>query len=58
MIDHAEQRGRNTYALRKAAREGAGGGLGPVFPGKGITFNLWFILFFFCTWFLHKAHFL
>ena len=35
MIDHAEQGGRTTLVLRKAAREGAGGGLGPQFPGKG-----------------------
>lgn len=35
VIDHADARGRNTYPLKKAAREGAGGGLGPVFPGKG-----------------------
>lgn len=35
VIDHCEQGGRNVYPLRKAAKEGAGGGLGPVFPGKG-----------------------
>ena len=35
MIDHAHRGGRNVYPLQKAAREGAGGGLGPVFPGKG-----------------------
>ena len=35
VITHSEQRGRNVYPLHKAAREGAGGGLGPVFPGKG-----------------------
>nr|KAG5693818.1 hypothetical protein BaRGS_004426 [Batillaria attramentaria] len=35
VIDHCEKGGRNTYPLRKAAKEGAGGGLGPVFPGKG-----------------------
>lgn len=35
VIDHCEQGGRNTYPLRKAAKEGSGGGLGPVFPGKG-----------------------
>jgi len=35
VIDHCEKGGRNVYPLRKAAQEGAGGGLGPVFPGKG-----------------------
>lgn len=35
VIDHCEKNGRNVYPLRKAAQEGAGGGLGPVFPGKG-----------------------
>lgn len=35
VIDHCQQNGRNTFPLRKAAKEGAGGGLGPVFPGKG-----------------------
>ncbi|XP_076461037.1 cilia- and flagella- associated protein 210-like [Babylonia areolata] len=35
VIEHCEQNGRNVYPLRKAAQEGAGGGLGPVFPGKG-----------------------
>ena len=35
VINDREQRGRNTIPLRKAAREGAGGGLGPVFPGRG-----------------------
>ncbi|KAL8587022.1 hypothetical protein ACOMHN_023412 [Nucella lapillus] len=35
VIDHCEQNGRNVIPLRKAATEGAGGGLGPVFPGKG-----------------------
>ena len=35
VIDHCKKRGRNTIPLRKAAKEGAGGGLGPVFPGKG-----------------------
>jgi hypothetical protein len=35
VIDHCEKGGRNTIPLKKAAREGAGGGLGPVFPGKG-----------------------
>lgn len=35
VIDHCHRGGRNTYPLRRAAREGAGGGLGPVFPGKG-----------------------
>lgn len=35
VIGHCDKAGRNTYALKKAAREGAGGGLGPVFPGKG-----------------------
>jgi len=35
VIDHCDRGGRNTIPLRKAAKEGAGGGLGPVFPGKG-----------------------
>ncbi|XP_005104825.1 coiled-coil domain-containing protein 173 isoform X2 [Aplysia californica] len=35
VIDHSKQGGRNVYPLEKAAREGAGGGLGPTFPGKG-----------------------
>lgn len=35
VIEHCERSGRNTIPLKKAAREGAGGGLGPVFPGKG-----------------------
>lgn len=35
VIEHCEKNGRNVYPLRKAAMEGAGGGLGPVFPGKG-----------------------
>lgn len=34
VIDHCEKGGRNTYPLKKAARAGAGGGLGPQFPGK------------------------
>lgn len=35
VITHCKSRGRNTIPLKKAAREGMGGGLGPVFPGKG-----------------------
>lgn len=35
VIDHCEKGGRNTYALKKAARAGAGGGSGPIFEGKG-----------------------
>ena len=35
VIDHCEKGGRNTYPLHKAAREGHGGGRGPVFEGKG-----------------------
>ena len=35
MIDHCRDGGRNVFPLEKAAREGAGGGLGPQFPGKG-----------------------
>lgn len=35
VIDHCEKGGRNTFPLHKAAQEGAGGGLGPTFPGKG-----------------------
>ncbi|XP_071960010.1 cilia- and flagella- associated protein 210-like [Antedon mediterranea] len=35
VIDHCKNGGRNVYPLVKAAREGHGGGLGPVFEGKG-----------------------
>lgn len=35
VIDNSERRGRKTLPLHRAAREGAGGGLGPVFPGRG-----------------------
>lgn len=35
VIEHCEKGGRNVYPLRKAAQKGAGGGTGPVFPGKG-----------------------
>lgn len=35
VIDDSERRGRKTLPLHRAAREGAGGGLGPVFPGRG-----------------------
>ena len=35
MIKHCEDHGRNVFPLRKAAKAGAGGGLGPQFPGKG-----------------------
>ncbi|XP_041365324.1 coiled-coil domain-containing protein 173-like [Gigantopelta aegis] len=35
VIKHCQEGGRNVYPLKKAAKEGAGGGLGPVFPGKG-----------------------
>jgi len=35
VIDHCKQGGRNVYPLERAAKEGAGGGLGPQFPGKG-----------------------
>jgi hypothetical protein len=35
VIQHAEENGRNTYPLRKAARAGAGGGLGPQFLERG-----------------------
>lgn len=35
VIDHCREGGRNVYPLEKAAKEGAGGGLGPTFPGKG-----------------------
>merc|ERR1719336_3415995 len=35
VIDHCRDGGRNVFPLEKAAREGAGGGLGPQFPGKG-----------------------
>lgn len=35
VISHCEKGKRNTYPLRKAAREGHGGGRGPVFEGKG-----------------------
>ncbi|KAL0184903.1 hypothetical protein M9458_020599, partial [Cirrhinus mrigala] len=33
VIETAGKAGRNTYPLMKAAREGIGGGLGPVFGG-------------------------
>ncbi|XP_055072333.1 cilia- and flagella- associated protein 210 [Misgurnus anguillicaudatus] len=33
VIETAERAGRNTYPLMKAAREGIGGGLGPIFGG-------------------------
>lgn len=35
VINHSEKRGRNTIPLQRAARVGQGGGLGPVFPGRG-----------------------
>ena len=35
VINHCKEGGRNVYPLEKAAKEGAGGGLGPTFPGKG-----------------------
>ncbi|XP_062566128.1 cilia- and flagella- associated protein 210-like [Saccostrea cucullata] len=35
VIEHCEKGGRNVYPLRKAAKNGAGGGKGPVFEGKG-----------------------
>ncbi|PAA49695.1 hypothetical protein BOX15_Mlig017876g2 [Macrostomum lignano] len=35
VIDHCERGGRNTLPLRKAAKAGAGGGLGPQLPGRG-----------------------
>ncbi|XP_072029416.1 cilia- and flagella- associated protein 210-like [Amphiura filiformis] len=35
VINHCDKGGRNTYPLKKAAREGHGGGRGPVFEGKG-----------------------
>ncbi|XP_070566721.1 cilia- and flagella- associated protein 210-like [Ptychodera flava] len=35
VITHCKRNGRNVYPLVKAAREGHGGGLGPVFEGKG-----------------------
>ncbi|XP_071108770.1 cilia- and flagella- associated protein 210-like [Haliotis cracherodii] len=35
VIDHCEKGGRNVYPLRKAAKQGAGGGAGPIFAGKG-----------------------
>lgn len=35
VISHCKQGGRNVYPLERAAKEGAGGGLGPQFPGKG-----------------------
>lgn len=35
VIRHCDKNGRNVYPLYKAARGGAGGGSGPVFPGKG-----------------------
>ncbi|XP_074659514.1 cilia- and flagella- associated protein 210-like [Tubulanus polymorphus] len=35
VIDHCRKGGRNLYPLKKAAKAGCGGGLGPQFPGKG-----------------------
>lgn len=35
VINHCKEGGRNVYPLEKAAREGHGGGHGPVFDGKG-----------------------
>jgi len=35
VITHCRKGGRNVYPLQKAALEGAGGGQGPVFKGKG-----------------------
>ncbi|XP_054767748.2 cilia- and flagella- associated protein 210-like [Lytechinus pictus] len=35
VIKHCKEGGRNVYPLEKAAREGHGGGHGPVFDGKG-----------------------
>ncbi|XP_002739203.1 cilia- and flagella- associated protein 210-like [Saccoglossus kowalevskii] len=35
VITHCHKNGRNVYPLVKAAREGHGGGMGPVFEGKG-----------------------
>lgn len=35
VIDHCERGGRNTLPLRRAAKAGAGGGLGPQLPGRG-----------------------
>jgi len=35
VIGHCANGGRNVYPLQKAAQEGAGGGRGPVFDGKG-----------------------
>ncbi|XP_071491246.1 cilia- and flagella- associated protein 210-like [Diadema antillarum] len=35
VINHCKEGGRNVYPLQKAAREGHGGGHGPVFEGKG-----------------------
>ncbi|ESP01910.1 hypothetical protein LOTGIDRAFT_225029 [Lottia gigantea] len=35
VIKHCEEGGRNTIPLKKAARQGAGGGCGPIFAGKG-----------------------
>ena len=35
VISHCKKGGRNVYPLQKAALAGAGGGRGPVFPGKG-----------------------
>ena len=35
VIEHCKKGGRNVYPLQQAAQEGAGGGHGPVFKGKG-----------------------
>ena len=36
VITYADENGRPTHMLKRAAKEGAGGGLGPIFPGKGL----------------------
>ena len=35
VINYADENGRPTHMLKRAANAGAGGGLGPIFPGKG-----------------------
>ena len=40
VITYADENGRPTHMLKRAAKEGAGGGLGPIFPGKGLCFDI------------------
>ena len=49
VITYADENGRPTHMLKRAAKEGAGGGLGPIFPGKGLCFDIS------CCDFLHQV---